>query len=103
MPKCFGTTTNDSNGEAPTRLSSGRRHTKRKSAMPAHMYDTTIVKTVDTHVSSIGAKPQDDEVQLMDVDKNGSTSRSIEGLEYGPSESESCEKVQQQRVVPEGW
>lgn len=76
MPKCFGTTTQGStpmNGEAPMRLSNGRRHTKRKSAIPTHLYNTTMVKTVDTRVSWVGATAQEDEMQLMEISKNGST------------------------------
>jgi hypothetical protein len=106
MPLCFGTTINGStpmHGEAPTRLSSGRRHAKRKSLMPAHMYDTAIVKTVDTHVSSIDAEPREDEMQLMEINQDKSTAKSIESVECGPSESGSCEKTQQRRIVPGGW
>lgn len=71
--------------------------------MPAHMYDTAIVKTVDTHVSSIGAEPREDEMQLMEINQDKSTAKSIEGVECGPSESGSCEKTQQRRIVPDGW
>lgn len=106
MPKCFGTTTNGStplNGEAPTRLSSGRNNKKRKSMMPAHMYDTAIIKTVDTHVSSLGAQPLEDEVQLMEISKDRSTAKSSEDIEHVLSESGSCEKSEHRRIVPEGW
>ena len=106
MSKCFGATTNGSttmDGETPTRLSSGRRHTKRKSAMPAYMYGTAIVKTVDTHVTFVGVEPQEDEMQLMEINQDKSTAKSIESVECGPSETGRCERIQQKRIVPDDW
>jgi hypothetical protein len=55
------------------------------------MYDTTVVKTLDTHVSSVGAKAQEDGLQLTEMKKKGTT-KSIESMDCGPSESGSCEK-----------
>lgn len=91
------------NGGAPIPLSRGRRHTKKKSAMPARQTDTAIVKTIDTHVSSVGAELREDRMQLMGISQDKSTAKSIESVECGPSERGNCEKIQQRRIVHNSW
>lgn len=75
IPKCFGTTQNDSNynkyDDTPNaRQSTGKRSNPKfkKSTLGGSLFDTNITKTVDTRVESAGS---DDEVQLVDLQKNG--------------------------------
>jgi hypothetical protein len=102
--KCSGTTTKDSivlYGDAPSRLLSGKKSSRKKSALPSHLFDTTIVKTIDTRVLS--AKAEEDELQLMDMGINKSATKSAESVEQETSEAGSCEKEQHQRNITEGW
>ena len=41
--------------------------------------------------------------EVMELDKCGCFAKNVESVEYGPSESGSCEKSQQRRMVPDGW
>ena len=75
IPKLFGSTKGDSKynkheNETPkTPHSSAKRSNKfKKSTLGGSLFDTQITKTVDTRVESADS---DDEVQLVELQKNG--------------------------------
>ena len=83
------------------RSSSGKKSNKKKSTLPDSLFATTIMKTIDTRVSSL--KPGEDEVQLVEMDTGRSTTGSNCGVHKAPSEVEATYKAQHQGVLPREW
>ena len=75
VPKCFGTTANDSNykqyedGTPNARISSKKRSERKRSTLDGSLFNTTIMKTIDTKVEA--QIREDDEVHLVELQKNG--------------------------------
>ncbi|OAK98846.1 hypothetical protein IQ06DRAFT_337320 [Phaeosphaeriaceae sp. SRC1lsM3a] len=96
VPKCFGSTQNDSkpkytDEDVPNaRVASGSSRQK-KSTLSGSLFNTTIMKTVDIGMESRGR--DDDEVHLVELKKGGAkaTTRSLEERAAkfeGPQESQ---------------
>ncbi|KAF2020438.1 hypothetical protein BU24DRAFT_469208 [Aaosphaeria arxii CBS 175.79] len=86
IPGCFGTTQADSDesGETPNaRVSIAKRSgPKKRPTISGSLFDTAIMKTVDTKVETV--KGSDDELRLVDISRDGknmasSTTESAEG------------------------
>lgn len=89
MPHCFGSTQNDSkynrydDGTPNAKISSGKRSGRKKSTLDGSLFNTTIMKTVDTRVEAVSK--EDDEVRLVELQKNGkSAAGSTNGSTEGP-------------------
>jgi hypothetical protein len=79
LPRCFGSTEDAATLPAEVNVrtiqsSAKNKGSKKKSTLPDSLFRTTIVKTVDSQVSS--AKPEEDEIQLMGLEMNKATSQS---------------------------
>ena len=83
------------------RSSNGKKTSKKKGTLPDSLFATTITKTIDMRVSSI--KPEEDELQLVELGPNKSTTDSNDGVKNGPSETETSYKTQHQRTLPRDW
>ncbi|KAF2710605.1 hypothetical protein K504DRAFT_533530 [Pleomassaria siparia CBS 279.74] len=86
-PKCFGSTENDSKYKAyddntpNARALSGKRSNRiKKSTLGGSLFETQITKTVDTRVES---ERSDDEVQLVELERNGKSTAPSTGSEEG--------------------
>ena len=113
MPKCFGSTEDDSESirdaaRTPSQLegSGAKKRSKKKSTLPGSLFDTTgslfettITKTVDTRVES--AKPDDDELQLVNMNRSGHSV--AESTEDGQRGAESLYKEQHNKTIPRDW
>ncbi|KAF3001858.1 hypothetical protein E8E13_004600 [Curvularia kusanoi] len=83
LPKFFGSTEDNvsirAKGRKPeTPSSSGKKSSKRKKTLPDSLFVSTIMKTVDTRVSS--SKPQDDELQLVELGINNIATESNDNM-----------------------
>jgi hypothetical protein len=85
IPGCFGSTQEypDSDESPNAQISSGKKSgSKKKPTLGGSLFDTTIVKTVDTKVEAV--KESEDEVRLVELHRDGkngavSTTESAEG------------------------
>jgi hypothetical protein len=103
LPKCFGSNedTLSMHGEAQlpnNRCSSGKKSNKKKKTLPDSLFATTIMKTIDTRVSSI--EPEEDELQLVELRTNQSATGSNNGVHNELSETETGYKAQHQGTPP---
>ena len=80
--------------------SSGNKGSKKKSTLPDSLFQTTIMKTVDTRVGSI--KPEDDELQLVEMGAERATASSSCSVR-GQTEAEVNYKAQHQATLPKEW
>jgi len=93
IPKCFGSTQNDSRPEdaVPNARypSSSKPSRRKKSSMNASLFNTTIMKTVDLSQETEGK--EEDEVGLVELGKDGKgakiVTRSVEGSAMSLGES----------------
>ena len=73
---CFASTTNSSNykqyqdGTPNVKISTGKLSSRKKSTMGGSLFDTAIMKTVDTTVET-RSHHDEDEVRLVQLQKNG--------------------------------
>jgi hypothetical protein len=90
IPSCFASSQGDSNykhyedGTPNAKVASSKksaRSGRKKSTLDGSLFNTTIMKTVDTRVASVDK--YDDEVQLVELRKNG---KSVEGSLNGSTE-----------------
>jgi hypothetical protein len=70
LPSCFVSkrdriSLHDKASKAQRQSSNGNKGNKKKGTLPDSLFQTTIMKTVDTRVFSI--KPEDDELQLVEM------------------------------------
>ncbi len=79
------------------RCSSGKKSSKKKKTLPESLFATTIMKTIDTRVSSI--EPEEDELQLVELRTNQSATGS-NGVYNELSETETGYKAQHQGTPP---
>jgi hypothetical protein len=84
VPKCFGSTQNDSKPKFSDDIVPNARYPskptrRKKSTMNSSLFNTTIMKTVDTNMESMAR--DDDEVRLVELQKNGAktTAQSLGG------------------------
>lgn len=115
MPRCFGTTEDDSGSirdaaRTPSQLerSGSKKPRNKKSTLPASLFNTNgsmfqsaITKTVDTRVES--SKPDDDELQLVELGQAGNHGSVAESTEDGQRGAESLYKEQHSRTIPKDW
>jgi hypothetical protein len=106
MPKCFGTTEDDAE---PTRdggplanqfgEAGKKRASKKKSTLPGSLFDTTLVKSIDTRTEP--PKLDDDELQLVDMGQGGnSVAESVEDIQR---ETHSLYKEQNDTMFSRAW
>jgi penicillin V acylase-like amidase (Ntn superfamily) len=83
VPKCFGSTQNDSRQKCseesvPNARYPSKSSKRKKSIMNSSLFNTTIMRTVDMTIED--AAEADDEVQLVDFQKNraNTTTRSLQ-------------------------
>lgn len=105
LPSCFDTKENSLSLRAEASKpqdssSNGNKGSKKKSTLPDSLFQTTIMKTVDTRVSSL--KPEDDELQLVEMGAERLTASSSCSLR-GQTEAEVIYKAQNQATLPKDW
>lgn len=105
LPDCFGSKEESMSlhGKASVphgRSSNGNKGSKKKSALPDSLFQTTIMKTVDTRVSSV--KPEDDEIQLVELGAERATASSSSSIRC-QTEAEVNYKAQYQATLPKNW
>lgn len=95
VPNCFASSQTDSNlknyeDETPNARASTKksgRSGRKRSTMDGSLFNTTIMKTIDTRVTSLNK--DDDEVQLVELQRNGElqkNGKSVNGSEHGSTE-----------------
>ncbi|KAF2635349.1 hypothetical protein P280DRAFT_484724 [Massarina eburnea CBS 473.64] len=86
IPNCFDSEENSKytpyDDDTPNKLSSSKPSRKKKSTLQGSLFQTTIMKTVDTRVET-ERHDSDDEVRLVDLQRNG---RPAEGDHTGSLE-----------------
>lgn len=115
LPHCFGSTFGSSNGRYKyreyddgtpnVRISSGKRSGGRggrnTDTLGGSLFQTTIVKTIDTRVEE--TRNEEDEVRLVELKKNGQVAAvndNGDGLSVQP---ESLYKAQHKDTLPKEW
>lgn len=115
LPHCFGSTSGSSDakykyreyddGTPNARISSGKRSGGRggrtTDTLGGSLFQTTIMKTVDTRVEE--TRSEDDEVRLMELKKNGQAPTGNESMEEVSVKPESLYKAQHKDTLPKEW
>lgn len=78
-----------------------KKASKKRSTLPDSLFATTVVKTVDTRISSVRA--EEDEEQLVEMEMDKSTAGSFVGDSQTASEPERTYKAQHQSALPKEW
>lgn len=81
--------------------SSGKKISKKKNTLPDSLFASTIMKTVDTRVSSM--KPEDDELQLVKLAANNAATESNGGICNTLNAAERSYKAQNKLTFARGW
>ena len=81
--------------------SSGKKISKKKNTLPDSLFASTIMKTVDTQVSS--TKPEEDELQLVNLAANNAATESNGNICNTLDAAERSCKAQNKLTLPREW
>lgn len=81
--------------------SSGKNISKKKNTLPDSLFASTIMRTVDTRVSS--TRPEDDELQLVDLAANNAATESNGSICNTLNAAERSYKAQNKLTLPREW
>lgn len=104
LPGCFDSEENTTSlhGEAhklPDAQPHAKEGNKKRSTLPDSLFVTTIMRTVDTRISS--TKAEDDEMELVEMGRNKGATESDTNASKATSDTEKSYKSKYKTVLPE--